>query len=222
MHETLRPHVTKILSHTINDPNPRHMPSDTVEFTFNLTTLDATKHTAVTLPFKNQAVRQPPSGTIVDEPTQQLTPKQLAEPFDGKDAGVIAIRVNNEGDSQPVFRHEGEDIMSDDEDTIVQETLGVHEGMMKLERAAHDDHEEIECAVCLCKIEEEEMRELRCSHLFHQSCLDAWTAYKYATCPICRDSIAPPRLVTELGEETLFFNFCSFSSTSQRDKWWLR
>ncbi|KAL9420470.1 hypothetical protein AB3S75_038113 [Citrus x aurantiifolia] len=94
--------------------------------------------------------------------------------------------------------------------------------LQKLERAAHDDHEEIECAVCLCKIEEEEIRELRCSHLFHQSCLDAWTAYKYATCPICRDSIAPPRLVTELGEEMLFFNFCSFSSTSQRDKWWLR
>ncbi|KAK9200230.1 hypothetical protein WN944_015427 [Citrus x changshan-huyou] len=130
MHETPRPHVTKILSHTTNDPNPRHMPSDTVEFTFNLTTLDPTKHTAVTLPFKNQAARQPPSGTIVDEPTQQLTPKQLAEPPDGKDAGVIAIRVNNEGDSQSVFRHEGEDIMSDDEDTIVQETPGVHEGMM--------------------------------------------------------------------------------------------
>ncbi|XP_006437779.2 RING-H2 finger protein ATL64 [Citrus clementina] len=105
---------------------------------------------------------------------------------------------------------------------LIAKTLKSADPIAKLERAAHDDHEEIECAVCLCKIEEEEMRELRCSHLFHQSCLDAWTAYKYATCPICRDSIAPPRLVTELGEEMLFFNFCSFSSTSQRDKWWVR
>ncbi|XP_052300179.1 uncharacterized protein LOC127903703 [Citrus sinensis] len=90
MHETLRPHVTKILSHTTNDPNPRHTPSDTVEFTFNLTTLDPTKHTAVILPFRNQATaRQPPSGTIVAKPAQQLPSKQLAEPPDRKDAGVI-------------------------------------------------------------------------------------------------------------------------------------
>ena len=38
--------------------------------------------------------------------------------------------VNYEGDSQPVFGHEGEAIMSDDEDTVVQETPRVHEGMM--------------------------------------------------------------------------------------------
>ena len=37
--------------------------------------------------------------------------------------------VNYEGDSQPVFGHEGEDIMSDDENTVVSETPGVHEGM---------------------------------------------------------------------------------------------
>ncbi|XP_052289925.1 uncharacterized protein LOC127899834 [Citrus sinensis] len=55
MHAKLRPHVTKILSHTTNDPNPsplRLTPSDPVEFTFNLTTLDPTKHTAVTLPIR--------------------------------------------------------------------------------------------------------------------------------------------------------------------------
>ncbi|KAH9696901.1 reverse transcriptase domain-containing protein [Citrus sinensis] len=125
MHETLRPHVTKILPHNTNDPNPRHTPSDNVEFMFNLTTLDPTKHMAVTLPFRNRATaRQPPSGTMFAEPAQQLPPKQLAEPPDGKDAGVIDIRVNNEGDSQPVVGHEGEDFMSDNEDTVVQETPG--------------------------------------------------------------------------------------------------
>ncbi|KAL6226058.1 hypothetical protein ACLB2K_000023 [Fragaria x ananassa] len=35
---------------------------------------------------------------------------------------------------------------------------------------------EEECAVCLTKIEEgEEIRELRCAHLFHKACLDRWT-----------------------------------------------
>ncbi|KAH9699194.1 putative ribonuclease H protein [Citrus sinensis] len=74
--------------------------------------------------------QQPPSGTMFAEPAQQLPPKQLAEPSDGKDAGVIDIRVNNEGDSQPIVGHEGEDFMSDNEDTVVQETPGVHKGMM--------------------------------------------------------------------------------------------
>ena len=96
-----------------------------------MTTLDPKKHTVVTLPVRNRATaRQPPSGTIVVEPAQQLQPKQLTEPPDGKDAGVTDIWVNNEGDSQTVVGHEGEDIMSDNEDMVVQETPGVHEGMM--------------------------------------------------------------------------------------------
>ncbi|KAK9190091.1 hypothetical protein WN943_018692 [Citrus x changshan-huyou] len=57
-------------------------------------------------------------------------PTHLAEPPDSKEAGGIDIRVNYEGDSQPVFGHEGEAIMSDDEDTVVQETPGVHEGII--------------------------------------------------------------------------------------------
>ncbi|XP_075083566.1 putative E3 ubiquitin-protein ligase XERICO [Nicotiana tabacum] len=36
----------------------------------------------------------------------------------------------------------------------------------------------VKCAVCLCKIEEEEeVRELRCNHLFHRVCLDRWLGY---------------------------------------------
>ena len=79
-----------------------------------------------------------------------------------------------------------------------------------------------ECAVCLCKIEAgEEIRELRCDHLFHRVCLDRWLQYKRATCPLCRGSLAPRRAVGELGEETLVFRFCSLSS-SDRCNWWLR
>ncbi|CAK7326473.1 unnamed protein product [Dovyalis caffra] len=82
--------------------------------------------------------------------------------------------------------------------------------------------ESIECAVCLCKIEEgEEIRELRCDHLFHRACLDRWAGFGRATCPLCRDFLGPRRAITELGMEVLVFKYCSFAS-SDRDTWWLR
>lgn len=37
--------------------------------------------------------------------------------------------ANYEDGSQHVFGHESEDIMFDDENTVVNETPGVHEGM---------------------------------------------------------------------------------------------
>jgi E3 ubiquitin-protein ligase RHA2 len=43
--------------------------------------------------------------------------------------------------------------------------------------------------VCLSGIEEgDEVRELRCRHLFHRGCLDRWwlSARPPATCPLCR------------------------------------
>ncbi|KAF8399206.1 hypothetical protein HHK36_015071 [Tetracentron sinense] len=90
--------------------------------------------------------------------------------------------------------------------------------------------QEVECPVCLCKIEEgEEIRELRCDHFFHRVCLDRWLGYPNATCPICRGSEAPPRImVAKLGEEDefveeLIFMFSSFSGSNarRRSKWWL-
>ncbi|KAK9226460.1 hypothetical protein WN943_011507 [Citrus x changshan-huyou] len=81
-------------------------------------------------PTAEELVGQPSSEKPVAQPEQQILPKQLAEPPDGKDAGVVDIMVNYEGVSQPVFGQEGEDTMSDDEDTVVQETPGVHVGLM--------------------------------------------------------------------------------------------
>lgn len=81
---------------------------------------------------------------------------------------------------------------------------------------------EVECAVCLCKIENgDEIRELRCDHLFHRVCLERWLGYKNLSCPLCRDSLAPFRAITELGVEVLSFKIFSFSS-SDRETWWLR
>ncbi|KAL5198386.1 hypothetical protein ABZP36_001898 [Zizania latifolia] len=47
----------------------------------------------------------------------------------------------------------------------------------------------VECVVCLSSIEEgDEVRVLRCRHLFHRRCLDRWLqqARPPATCPLCR------------------------------------
>ncbi|KAJ7954020.1 RING-H2 zinc finger protein RHA2b [Quillaja saponaria] len=81
--------------------------------------------------------------------------------------------------------------------------------------------EETECAMCLCRIGEgEEVKELRCSHLFHRACLDRWVDYKHATCPLCRGFIAQKTAIDELGD-VLLFKFC-FSSSNNRENWWLR
>ncbi|KAJ1292506.1 hypothetical protein BS78_02G396600 [Paspalum vaginatum] len=57
--------------------------------------------------------------------------------------------------------------------------------------------EECRCVFCLSGIEEgEEIRELRCRHLFHRACLDRWLLARrplLATCPLCRARLlAPP------------------------------
>ncbi|KAL4632531.1 hypothetical protein ACB092_04G057800 [Castanea dentata] len=76
-----------------------------------------------------------------------------------------------------------------------------------------EEEEEVECAVCLCKVEDgEEGRELRCNHIFHRVCLDRWVDYKHSICPLCRGSLLP---------RVLLVKFCSFSSRD-REIWWLR
>lgn len=86
-----------------------------------------------------------------------------------------------------------------------------------------------DCAVCLCKIEEEEeIREvMRCGHIFHRECLDRWVdnGHRNKTCPLCRGSLAPPRMINEVGEEVIvfkFLSFCSGSTNNTRSMWWLR
>ncbi|KAK3128090.1 hypothetical protein QOZ80_7AG0582460 [Eleusine coracana subsp. coracana] len=58
----------------------------------------------------------------------------------------------------------------------------------KIEEEEEEEEEE-ECVVCLSGIEEgDEIRELKCRHLFHRTCLDRWLARPavVATCPLCR------------------------------------
>ncbi|AES96598.1 zinc finger, C3HC4 type (RING finger) protein [Medicago truncatula] len=87
----------------------------------------------------------------------------------------------------------------------------------------HGSNEDVECAVCLCKIEEgDEISVLRCDHMYHKYCLDKWIGFKNHTCPLCRESLRPERAITELGAEILSFNFCVIRNDRDRDDFWLR
>lgn len=78
--------------------------------------------------------------------------------------------------------------------------------------------ESVECAVCLCKIEEgEEVRELRCDHLFHKVCLDRWMGCGRKTCPLCRNYLKSPAVFCELHQEVIELDF--FSGKSRRDRY---
>ncbi|KVH97514.1 Zinc finger, RING-CH-type [Cynara cardunculus var. scolymus] len=83
-----------------------------------------------------------------------------------------------------------------------------------------NDEEEIQCAICLSKVEDDdEIRELRCDHFFHSNCLDKWFSYRHTTCPLCRDNlVVPPKIDGTTGsQEMLFFNFCRTTTSSDDD-----
>lgn len=45
------------------------------------------------------------------------------------------------------------------------------------------------CCICLTKYEEDdELRELPCSHFFHTECVDKWLKIN-ASCPLCKSEI---------------------------------
>ncbi|CAI9768060.1 unnamed protein product [Fraxinus pennsylvanica] len=82
-----------------------------------------------------------------------------------------------------------------------------------------------ECAVCLCRIDDgDEVRELRCHHLYHRVCLDRWVGYGHRTCPLCRNNLKPRQLAADLHlqAEVIKINFCATRSREDRCTWWLR
>ncbi|CAL9057777.1 uncharacterized protein LOC135650617 [Musa acuminata AAA Group] len=81
-------------------------------------------------------------------------------------------------------------------------------GVAQYKRGVDAPNEDVDCVFCLCGIEEDdEVRELRCQHLFHRRCLDRWLAHRRAVCPLCRDALVPHGSVAtksgEMDEEEL-------------------
>ncbi|CAI9768061.1 unnamed protein product [Fraxinus pennsylvanica] len=76
----------------------------------------------------------------------------------------------------------------------------------------------VECAVCLCRIDEgDEVRELRCNHLYHRVCIDRWLGYGHKTCPLCRNNLKPPQMAADLHQaEVILINFCAARSREGR------
>ncbi|KAK4430149.1 putative E3 ubiquitin-protein ligase XERICO [Sesamum alatum] len=79
-----------------------------------------------------------------------------------------------------------------------------------------------ECTVCLCSIGEgEEIRELKCGHVFHRGCFDRWVGYGHWTCPLCRHHL---RFGDDhqFHQQVLVFNFAHVTERSSSETWWLR
>jgi len=81
----------------------------------------------------------------------------------------------------------------------VQEMLQNRRGMSpetidSMEHSKWDEHEDednkqTQCMVCLCDFEnEEKVRKLPCSHVFHCACIDEWLR-RCTDCPICKTNI---------------------------------
>lgn len=64
------------------------------------------------------------------------------------------------------------------------------------ESAILNDRSE-DCLVCLLTFENgEEIRKVKqCDHSFHKHCLDTWLRQDLPTCPLCRTSVLPERIV---------------------------
>ncbi|WMV28109.1 hypothetical protein MTR67_021494 [Solanum verrucosum] len=95
---------------------------------------------------------------------------------------------------------------------------------LRVMRFERDNLEEssVECAICLCKIEDgEEVRELNCDHLFHRACLDRWMNCGRMTCPLCRNHLIKPNTIySEFQHEVINLNL--LSGSRDRCEWWLR
>ncbi|CAH9117825.1 unnamed protein product [Cuscuta epithymum] len=81
----------------------------------------------------------------------------------------------------------------------------------------------MECAVCLCKMEQgEEVRDLKCEHVFHRVCLDRWLGTGRMTCPLCRNHVKPPRAALSGHHEDVIVLDVFGGRRRDRCTWWLR
>jgi len=52
------------------------------------------------------------------------------------------------------------------------------------------------CAICLDSIKvRHKIRELGCLHVFHHGCIGSWWVRGHSLCPLCRQSMVPPKRI---------------------------
>lgn len=57
------------------------------------------------------------------------------------------------------------------------------------------------CCICLAKYENnDELRELPCSHLFHKDCVDKWLKIN-SLCPLCKSDVGGNLIESVSGDE---------------------
>lgn len=50
------------------------------------------------------------------------------------------------------------------------------------------------CAVCIeVLVDDDDVRRLKCNHVFHMSCIDSWFQKHHVDCPLCRSIFIPDR-----------------------------
>lgn len=55
----------------------------------------------------------------------------------------------------------------------------------------------ITCSICLDDMHSgEQARDLPCGHMFHSACVDSWFLSKQRKCPICRQDVTQPTLIS--------------------------
>jgi hypothetical protein len=77
------------------------------------------------------------------------------------------------------------------------ESIGVSEGSSTLKPCQAPEGRD-QCTICLESIEGIEIiRALKCSHCFHQGCIDRWLTSQRAECPLCKHEYYQPANVKQ-------------------------
>lgn len=65
--------------------------------------------------------------------------------------------------------------------------IGLNKHLQKMIRDLYEKAKsKVECAICLKKIESDDLKTGKCGHNFHQCCIDKWCEAGNKKCPMCR------------------------------------
>lgn len=65
--------------------------------------------------------------------------------------------------------------------------IGLNKHLQKMIRDLYEKAKsKVECAICLEKIESDDLKTGKCGHNFHQCCIDKWCKAGNKKCPMCR------------------------------------